>query len=26
VAAETNHKLESFYRRKPTQSDAAMPL
>jgi hypothetical protein len=26
VAAENNHKLESFYRRKPIQSDAGMPL
>ena len=26
VVARTNHKMEEFYRRKPVQSDAAMPL
>ena len=26
VVARTNHKMDEFYRRKPVQSDAAMPL
>ena len=26
VVARTNHKMDEFYRRKPIQSDAAMPL
>ena len=26
VVARTNHKVDEFYRRKPVQSDAQMPL
>jgi hypothetical protein len=26
VVARTNHKMDEFYRRKPVQSDAQMPL
>ena len=26
VIARTNHKMDEFYRRKPVQSDAQMPL
>ena len=26
VVARTNHKMDEFYRRKPVQSDAVMPL